>query len=260
MYNIKPKKYLGQHFLKDHNIARKIAASLTGHTGYHTVIEIGPGTGVLTRYLIEQDFDFWFIEIDNESVSYLQKTYPQISSHIIKDDFLKLLLEKHFKEKFAVIGNFPYNISSQIFFKILDYRHQIPEVVGMVQKEVAERLAANPGNKTYGKLTVLLKTYYDIEYLFTVEPHVFHPQPKVRSGVIRLKRNNTKQIPCDEQFYFQMVKQSFQNRRKTLRNALKAINLPEEIRSDPLLDKRAEQLDVSNFVELCQKIKKHWTR
>ena len=260
MYNVKPKKYLGQHFLKDQNIARKIASSLSGHLGYETVVEVGPGTGMLTRFLLDMDFDCWFIEIDNESVNYLQKTYPHISSQIIKDNFLKLSLSNYFTENFAVIGNFPYNISSQIFFKILDYRNQIPEIVGMVQKEVAERLSAQPGNKTYGKLTVLLKTFYDIEYLFTVEPHVFSPPPKVRSGVIRLKRNNTNKIPCDESFYFRVVKQSFQNRRKTLRNALKAINLPEEIKDYPLLDKRAEQLDVWDFIELCQKIEKHWTR
>lgn len=260
MQKVRPKKFLGQHFLKDHNIARKIVDSLTLHTGYSRVIEIGPGTGVLTKFLIDRDLDCWFVEIDRDSVSYLQDTYPQISSRIIQDDFLKLSLADYFTENTGLIGNFPYNISSQIFFKVLDNRHFIPEVVGMVQKEVAERLSAPPGNKTYGKLTVLLRTYYDIEYLFTVEPHVFNPPPKVKSAVIRLKRNNTKEIPCDEKFYFQLVKQSFQNRRKTLRNALKAINLPEEIKSDPLLSKRAEQLDVCDFVELCQNIKQHWSK
>jgi len=260
MQYVRPKKSLGQHFLKDQNIARKIVESLTMFTGYSKVVEIGPGTGVLTKSLIEKGVYSWFVEIDRDSVKYLKDTYPQISSRIIEDDFLKLSIPDHFPERFGLIGNFPYNISSQIFFKVLDNRNRIPEVVGMVQKEVAERLSAQSGNKTYGKLTVLLKTYYDIEYLFTVEPHVFIPPPKVKSAVIRLKRNNTAEIPCDEKFYFQLVKQSFQNRRKTLRNALKAINLPEEIKSDPLLNKRAEQLDVCDFIELCQKIKQHWSK
>ena len=260
MSEVRPKKYLGQHFLKDQNIAEKIASSLTGHMGYVNVLEIGPGTGILTKYLINENYHCRFIEIDKESVLFLKNKYPQIASDIIQDNFLKYSLQDLFKERFAIIGNFPYNISSQIFFKVLDYRDKIPEVVGMIQKEVADRLSADPGNKTYGKLTVLLKTYYDIEYLFTVGPQVFKPPPKVNSAVIRLKRNNRGQIPCNEAFYFQMVKQSFQNRRKTLRNALKGINLPSEIISDPILGKRAEQLNVDEFIVLCQTIERHWNK
>lgn len=242
---VRAKKFLGQHFLKDENIARQIAESLTGQTTH--VLEIGPGMGVLTKYLHANEFlDFHAIEIDSESVVYLHEHYPQL--HVIEGDFLALNLAELFSEPFAVIGNFPYNISSQILFKVFDNRNQIPEVVGMFQKEVAERVAAKPGSKTYGILSVLLSAFYDIEYLFTVHEHVFNPPPKVKSAVIRLKRNAVATLDCDEALFTRVVKIGFNQRRKTLRNALKQLgmgldNVPEE-----LLGKRAEQLSVAEFV------------
>lgn len=242
---VRAKKFLGQHFLKDENIARQIAESLTGQTTH--VLEIGPGMGVLTKYLhANESLDFHAIEIDSESVVYLHEHYPQL--HVIEGDFLALNLAELFSEPFAVIGNFPYNISSQILFKVFDNRNQIPEVVGMFQKEVAERVAAKPGSKTYGILSVLLSAFYDIEYLFTVHEHVFNPPPKVKSAVIRLKRNAVTTLDCDEALFTRVVKIGFNQRRKTLRNALKQLgmgldNVPEE-----LLGKRAEQLSVAEFV------------
>ncbi len=256
---VKPKKYLGQHFLKDKNIARKIVHSLTLHRAYRQVLEIGPGTGVLTEFLVKDErFTTSVIELDTVSVQYLQHHYPELKARIFSDDFLQTDLGEIMHEPFAVIGNFPYNISSQIFFKVLEIKNEVPEIVCMLQKEVADRLKSPPGSKAYGILSVLLQAYYDIEYLFTVEPGVFHPPPKVRSGVIRLKRNDTKQLKCDEKLFRRVVKQSFQTRRKTLRNALKPLNLPETIRRINVLDKRAEQLSVSDFVELTQKIEEAW--
>jgi len=256
---VKPKKYLGQHFLKDKNIARKIVHSLTLHRAYWQVLEIGPGTGVLTEFLVKDErFTTSVIELDTVSVQYLQHHYPELKARIFSDDFLQTDLGEIMHEPFAVIGNFPYNISSQIFFKVLEIKNEVPEIVCMLQKEVADRLKSPPGSKAYGILSVLLQAYYDIEYLFTVEPGVFHPPPKVRSGVIRLKRNDTKQLKCDEKLFRRVVKQSFQTRRKTLRNALKPLNLPETIRRINVLDKRAEQLSVSDFVELTQKIEEAW--
>lgn len=256
---VRPKKHLGQHFLKDKNIARKIVQSLTLHRAYQQVLEIGPGTGVLTEFLVKDErFTTSLIELDTESVQYLQQHYPQLKERIYSDDFLQTDLREIMPVPFAVIGNFPYNISSQIFFKVLDIKDEVPEIVCMLQKEVADRLKSPPGSKAYGILSVLLQAYYDIEYLFTVEPGVFHPPPKVRSGVIRLKRNDTKQLSCDEKLFRRVVKQSFQTRRKTLRNALKPLNLPETIRHINVLDKRAEQLSVSDFVELTQKIEEAW--
>ena len=250
---VRPKKHLGQHFLTDHDIAQRIVDSLTQHRAYEQVLEVGPGTGVLTQFLVrEERYRTTVMEIDHESVLYLQKHYPRLP--IIEQDFLKANLSELVYGPFAVIGNFPYNISSQIFFRILDERDRIPEVVGMLQKEVAERISAPPGNKTYGILSVLLQAYYTIEYLFTVEPHVFHPPPKVRSAVIRLQRNATQQLDCDEALFKKIVKQGFQNRRKTLRNALKPLNLPDHIRPAPVFDKRAEQLSVDDFVALTQLI------
>ncbi len=252
---VRAKKHLGQHFLKDEGIAHKIADSLTGHGGYRHVLEIGPGTGVLTKYLIQEYHDrLTLIELDTESVEYLKNHYPTDAFDLVSADFLKVPLPIKDKDPFAVIGNFPYNISSQIFFRVLELRDHVPEVVGMIQKEVAERLVSPPGNKQYGILSVLLQAYYDLEYLFTVEPHVFNPPPKVRSAVIRLKRNKTSALDCDEDLFRRVVKQGFQNRRKTLRNALKPLNLPlSEIEGD-VLAKRAEQLSVSDFVELTQKL------
>ena len=246
---VRAKKYLGQHFLKDENIARQIAESLTGSTKH--VLEIGPGMGVLTKYLYANaELDFHAIEIDTESVVYLHDHYPTL--HVIEGDFLALDLNELFCEPFAVIGNFPYNISSQILFKVYDNRNQIPEVVGMFQKEVAERVAAKPGSKTYGILSVLLTAFYDIEYLFTVHEHVFNPPPKVKSAVIRLRRNSTQALSCDEQLFTKVVKIGFNQRRKTLRNALKQLNMPLDKVPEPLLALRAEQLSVVDFVTITQ--------
>lgn len=248
---VKAKKYLGQHFLTDESIARRIAESLTGKV--KNVLEIGPGMGVLTKYLVDSpDLNFWVIEIDSESVVYLHDHYPQLN--VVEGDFLKLDVNTLFQDSFAVIGNFPYNISSQILFKVFESRNQVPEVVGMFQKEVAERVAAGPGSKTYGILSVLLSAFYDIEYLFTVHEHVFNPPPKVKSAVIRLQRNGVERLDCDEDLFVKVVKTGFNQRRKTMRNALKPLNLPLDTLPDDLLQKRAEQLSVSDFVLLTQKL------
>lgn len=246
---VRAKKHLGQHFLRDESIARQIAENLTGRA--NQVLEIGPGMGVLTKYVLAHgEYDFRAIEIDTESVVYLHEHYPSLQ--VIEGDFLKLDLSTLFGTSFAVIGNFPYNISSQILFKVYDNRNIIPEVVGMFQKEVAERVAAKPGSKTYGILSVLLTAFYDIEYLFTVHEHVFNPPPKVKSAVIRLCRNGVDSLGCDENLFTQVVKIGFNQRRKTLRNALKQIGLPLESVSDDLLSKRAEQLAVSDFVAITK--------
>lgn len=248
---VRAKKFLGQHFLKDENIARQIAESLTGQTTH--VLEIGPGMGVLTKYLhANEALDFHAIEIDTESVVYLHDHYPSL--HVIEGDFLALNLSELFSEPFAVIGNFPYNISSQILFKVFDNRNQIPEVVGMFQKEVAERVAAKPGSKTYGILSVLLSAFYDIEYLFTVHEHVFNPPPKVKSAVIRLKRNAVSALDCDEALFTKVVKIGFNQRRKTLRNALKQLNMNLEQVPAELLAMRAEQLTVEDFVAITKAV------
>jgi 16S rRNA (adenine1518-N6/adenine1519-N6)-dimethyltransferase len=248
---VRAKKALGQHFLKDENIALQIAESLTGLTPH--VLEIGPGMGVLTKYLYNREnIDFHAIEIDTESVEYLHAHYPSL--HVIEGDFLALDLSTLFAEPFAVIGNFPYNISSQILFKVFDNRNRIPEVVGMFQKEVAERVAAKPGSKTYGILSVLLSAFYNIEYLFTVHEHVFNPPPKVKSAVIRLTRNDVQNLDCDEKRFVQVVKTGFNQRRKTLRNALKPLNMSLDSVPDELLQKRAEQLSVADFVTLTNNL------
>lgn len=257
-YTVRPKKYLGQHFLKDHNIARNIVSALTGYKGYKNVLEIGPGMGVLSGLLLENEqYQTCLMEIDAESVVYLQEHYPQFKDNILHQDFLKADLSQLFKAPFAIIGNFPYNISSQIFFKILEEKEQVTEVVCMLQREVAQRISAPPGNKTYGILSVFLQAYYNIEYLFTVEPGVFKPPPKVKSAVIRLQRNDIPQLPCDEVLFRKVVKQGFQNRRKTLRNALKPINLPAPVRQLGIMDQRAEQLSVDAFVKLTNEIEQH---
>ena len=249
---VRAKKALGQHFLKDENIALQIADSLTGLTPH--VLEIGPGMGVLTKYLYNREnIDFHAIEIDTESVEYLHAHYPSL--HVIEGDFLALDLSTLFAEPFAVIGNFPYNISSQILFKVFDNRNCILEVVGMFQKEVAERVAAKPGSKTYGILSVLLSAFYNIEYLFTVHEHVFNPPPKVKSAVIRLTRNDTQQLGCDERLFVQVVKTGFNQRRKTLRNALKPLNMQLDAIPDEMLAKRAEQLSVQDFIFITNNIK-----
>jgi 16S rRNA (adenine1518-N6/adenine1519-N6)-dimethyltransferase len=255
MKQVRAKKHLGQHFLKDQQIADKIVKALTGHNNYKKLIEIGPGTGVLTDILLEDNqYDALFWDVDRDSIAYLKEKHPSQTDRFILADFLHQRIEDYFKEPFGVIGNFPYNISSQIFFKVLDYRHQIPEVVGMIQKEVAERIAAPPGSKTYGILSVLLQDYYKVEYLFSVPPNVFNPPPKVTSGVIRLIRNEVQQLDCDEKLFFRVVKQGFNNRRKTLRNALKPLGLADEVKELSILDKRAEQLGVDDFVELTKAI------
>lgn len=250
---VRPKKQLGQHFLHDQRIARNIVNALTGWKGYEQVLEVGPGMGVLTQYLIaDGKYPLQLVELDSESVVYLKEHYATLEGRVHHADFLKLNLGELMEGSFALIGNFPYNISSQIFFKVLEYRQQIPEVVGMVQKEVAQRIAEPPGSKTYGILSVLLQAFYDIEYLFTVGPGVFTPPPKVQSAVLRLKRNERQALPCNEKLFFAVVKQAFGTRRKTLRNALKSLNLPEPVQQWPLLDKRAEQLSVEDFISITQ--------
>ncbi|MEI6047538.1 MAG: 16S rRNA (adenine(1518)-N(6)/adenine(1519)-N(6))-dimethyltransferase RsmA [Bacteroidota bacterium] len=250
MSRVQPKKRLGQHFLKDTEIARKIAFSLTG-TGYNSVLEIGPGMGILTGYLMEREFsDFRVIEIDNESVHYLQTNFPELKN-IIRGDFLSMDIDAYFPEKTAIIGNFPYNISTQIFFKALKHREKVVEIAGMLQKEVAERICAGPGSKTYGILSVLLQAFYKAEYLFTVQEHVFSPPPKVKSGVIRLIRNDVKNLDCNEILFFRVVKACFNQRRKTLRNSVRAAF---ELKRDDYFEfsLRPEQLSVNQFVQLTR--------
>jgi 16S rRNA (adenine1518-N6/adenine1519-N6)-dimethyltransferase len=254
---VRPKKFLGQHFLKDKNIALRIVESLLLVKGTNHVVEIGPGTGVLTQYLLSNpDIDLQVVEIDRESVTYLTEHYPHLKDKIISSDFLNLELDKQFVNNLIIIGNFPYNISSQIFFRILDHRNQVSQVVCMIQKEVADRIAEKEGSKTYGILSVLLQTFYNIEYLFKVPPGVFFPPPKVMSAVIRLVRNQRDKLGCDESLYKKVVKQAFQNRRKTLRNALKSLNLPTSIYKLDIMDKRAEQLSVDQFINLTIEIEK----
>jgi len=250
MSYVQPKKNLGQHFLKDEGIARKIAESLTG-VGYNTVLEIGPGMGVLTTFLMERRFpDFRVIEIDNESVHFLQANFPDLKN-IIRGDFLSMDIDAEFTEKFGIIGNFPYNISTQILFKVLKHREKVVEVAGMLQKEVAERICAGPGSRTYGIMSVLLQAFYSAEYLFTVPEYVFSPPPKVKSGVIRLIRNDVKNLDCDEVLFFRVVKSCFNQRRKTLRNSVRAAF---ELKRDDYHEfgNRPEQLSVDQFVELTR--------
>ncbi|MEY2792904.1 MAG: rRNA ((1518)-N(6)/adenine(1519)-N(6))-dimethyltransferase [Bacteroidota bacterium] len=249
MQQVRAKKNLGQHFLNDLGAAQAIVDGLQPEGRYKEVLEIGPGMGVLTQFLVKKtEYTTHLIEIDTESVAYLRKNYLEFTGpRLIEGDFLRYPLEKIFEDRpFAIVGNFPYFISTQIFFRILDYKDQCVEVVGMLQKEVAVRLAAKPGNKDYGILSVLLQAYYDIEYLFSLGPEVFTPPPKVNSGVIRLKRNFDKKLDCDPKKFKSLVKMAFNQRRKTLRNALRAVQLPDH----PLLSKRAEQLSVADFVEL----------
>jgi len=254
MDKVKAKKHLGQHFLNDENIARKIADALSLE-GYNKVIEIGPGMGVLTKYLLEKDTETWVIEIDTESVAYLQTHYSKLHNKILSEDFLKFNLTQVFgQEPFAIIGNFPYNISTQIVFKALEMRDQIPEFAGMFQKEVAERICEPKGSKAYGILSVLTQAFYDTEYLFTVSENVFTPPPKVKSGVMRMRRKANYKLPCNEKLFFNVVKTAFNQRRKTLRNSLKTFNLSEEFRADPFLDLRPEQVSVEQFIELTLKI------
>lgn len=254
MDKVKAKKHLGQHFLKDESIAQDIADSLTLQ-GYDKVLEIGPGMGVLTKYLLQKDIETFVIEIDTESVAYLNAHYPKLHGHIVSEDFLKYnILNTMGDSPFAIIGNYPYNISSQIVFRTLEMRDRIPEFSGMFQKEVAERICEKKGSKTYGILSVLVQAFYDAEYLFTVPEHVFNPPPKVKSGVLRLRRKENYRLPVDEKMFFGVVKAAFNQRRKTLRNSLKSYINSDILKEDTIFDLRPEQLSVEQFITLTQKL------
>ena len=251
MQQVRAKKFLGQHFLKDLSVAQRIAETITEGR----VLEIGPGMGVLTQYLLKNpNLQTTAIEIDRESVAYLKEWYPEL--HLIEGDFLKLDLSIIYPDgEFCVIGNYPYNISSQIFFKVLDHKDRIPVCSGMIQKEVAERIASKPGKKAYGILSVLLQAYYDIEYLFTVDEHVFNPPPKVKSAVIRMTRNSRQGLGCDETLFKNVVKTAFNQRRKQMRNSLMGlVGKDNPILNDPIFTKRPEQLSVEEFISLTQLI------
>lgn len=251
---VRAKKFLGQHFLKDEQIAKKISDTLTLQ-GYSHILEIGPGMGVLTKYLLEKGKEVIALELDRESVTYLQHHFLNTSLKIIEADFLKYDLAALFgSSQVAITGNFPYNISTQIVFKAIEFRNQVPEFTGMFQKEVAERICSKEGSKTYGILSVLVQAFYNTEYLFTVPPTVFTPPPKVESGVIRLIRKKHIDLPCDEKFLFKVVKTGFQQRRKTLRNSLKSFNVSDKLKEDSIFGMRPEQLSVDQFIELTQKL------
>ena len=260
---VRAKKHLGQHFLKDENIASKIADTLS-YEGYEHLVEIGPGTGILTKYLLAKPVHLLALDLDRESIDYLNTSFlkeeAELSGRkekfeIVQGDFLKFDLLSHFgNNAFAVIGNFPYNISSQILFKVLELRSIIPEFAGMFQKEVAERICAGPGSKTYGILSVLTQAFYSTEYLFSVSPGVFSPPPKVESGVIRLQRRENYMLPCDEAMFFRVVKTAFNQRRKTLRNSLKAFDLSDNLKEDAIFGRRPEELAVADFTALTEKI------
>lgn len=245
--NVRAKKHLGQHFLTDENIALKIVEGLS-FEDYNKVLEVGPGTGVLTKYLLERNVQLFLAEIDTESIDYLKQNYLKLSENNFVGDFLKTDFSYTNGEQLAIIGNFPYNISSQILFKIVDHFQQIPEMVGMFQKEVAERTAAVPRTKDYGILSVLVQAYYDVKYLFTVHENVFNPPPKVKSGVIRLTRNPKPGLEGNEILLKQIVKAGFNQRRKKLSNALKILNIPEALKTHEFMDKRAEELLVEDFI------------
>lgn len=260
---VTPKKHLGQHFLKDENIAKKIADSLS-YKNFHKIVEIGPGTGVLTKFLLEKEQNLTVFEIDSESVVYLQNDFPKEhlllntskeKFEILEMDFLKSNLQHQFgNNQIGVIGNYPYNISTQIVFKILEYRSVVEEFSGMFQKEVAERIAEKKGSKAYGILSVLTQAFYDVDYLFTVPPSVFNPPPKVDSGVIRCIRKQNFTLPVDEKLFFRVVKTAFNQRRKMLRSSLKSLNLSQSLKEEPIFAMRPEQLSVDEFIVLTQKI------
>lgn len=260
---VKAKKHLGQHFLTDEDIAHKIATTLT-FKGYKNVIEIGPGTGVLTKYLLKEPIDLVAMDLDSESIVYLNHSFllehPEFIGRknkfrVLEADFLKYDVSSLFREEqFAITGNFPYNISTQIVFKLIELKHLVPEFTGMFQKEVAARICEKEGNKTYGIMSVLVQASYDAEYLFTVPPTVFNPPPKVESGVIRLTRKENQHIGCDEKLLFKVVKTAFNQRRKTLRNSLKTFTLSDSLKEDTIFDKRPEQLSVADFIELTNTI------
>ncbi|MEM7087305.1 MAG: 16S rRNA (adenine(1518)-N(6)/adenine(1519)-N(6))-dimethyltransferase RsmA [Bacteroidota bacterium] len=251
---VRAKKHLGQHFLTDESVAEKIANTLS-LVGYDNVLEIGPGTGVLTKYLLQSPVQLVAMEVDWDSIAYLNENYAQPHLEVIEADFLKFDLSLLFKDApFAITGNFPYNISTQIVFKTLEYRDRIPEFTGMFQKEVAKRICEKKGSKTYGILSVLTQAFYDTEYLFTVPPGVFNPPPKVDSGVLRLTRKDDYSLPCSEQMLFKVVKTAFQQRRKTLRNSLKTFQLSDKLKEDAIFGQRPEQLSVQDFIELTLKL------
>lgn len=266
---VKPKKFLGQHFLKDLQVAQDIADTVDACPAL-PVLEVGPGMGVLTQYLLKKDRPLKVVELDFESVAYLRENFPQLGDHIIEQDFLKMDLRQLFDgQPFVLTGNYPYNISSQIFFKMLDYKDLIPCCTGMIQKEVAERIAAGPGSKTYGILSVLIQAWYSVEYLFTVHEHVFNPPPKVKSAVIRMTRNSTTDLGCNERLFKQVVKTTFNQRRKVLRNSIRPVladadhkarqegRLPKdhaEFLSAEIFGRRPEQLSVADFINLTNAI------
>ena len=254
---VKPKKFLGQHFLKDLKVAQDIADTVDSQPEL-SVREVGPGMGVFTQFLVKKERIVKVVEVDYESVAYLREAFPSLEDHIIEDDFLKMNLNRTFDgNPFVLTGNYPYNISSQIFFKMLDNKELIPCCTGMIQKEVAERIAAGPGSKTYGILSVLIQAWYEVEYLFTVSEHVFNPPPKVKSAVIRMTRNQTRDLGCNEKLFKQVVKTTFNQRRKTLRNSIKPILGKESsILQDEIFNKRPEQLSVQQFVELTNMVEK----
>ncbi|WP_315016151.1 16S rRNA (adenine(1518)-N(6)/adenine(1519)-N(6))-dimethyltransferase RsmA [Capnocytophaga leadbetteri] len=250
---VKAKKHLGQHFLKDLNIAQKIADTLS-LANYKKVVEIGAGMGVLTQFLLKKDTEVYVVEIDKESVAYLEAHYPELRGKIIADDFLKYDIAGYLREPFAIIGNFPYNISTQIVFKLLELRDYVPEFSGMFQKEVAERICEREGSKTYGILSVLVQAFYEATYLFTVSEGVFNPPPKVKSGVLRLVRKPNYHLDCDEALFFTIVKTAFNQRRKTLRNSLKPLLTNESLKKNSIFDKRPEQLPWQDFVFITKEI------
>ena len=250
---VKAKKHLGQHFLKDLNIAQKIADTLS-LANYKKVVEIGAGMGVLTQFLLKKDIEVYVVEIDKESVAYLEAHYPELRGKIIADDFLKYDIAGYLREPFAIIGNFPYNISTQIVFKLLELRDYVPEFSGMFQKEVAERICEHEGSKTYGILSVLVQAFYEATYLFTVSEGVFNPPPKVKSGVLRLVRKPNYHLDCDEAPFFTIVKMAFNQRRKTLRNSLKSLLTNESLKKNSIFDKRPEQLPWQDFVFITKEI------
>ena len=272
---VKPKKFLGQHFLTDLGIARDIADTIDACPDI-PVLEVGPGMGVMTQYLVQKPRTVKVVEIDYESVSFLREKFPSLEENIIEDDFLKMHLENVFQgQSFVLTGNYPYNISSQIFFKMLDYKDLIPCCTGMIQKEVAERIAAAPGNKSYGILSVLIQAWYSVEYLFTVHEHVFNPPPKVKSAVIRMTRNSTTSLGCDEQLFKRLVKTTFNQRRKTLRNNIRPLlgeldtqcakegfPIPDHstLLQDPIFNQRPEQLSVQQFIALTNRVSDEYKR
>jgi len=260
MAMVRAKKYLGQHFLNDRNAARKIVDALKPSLGFRQVLEVGPGMGVLSDFLLQKKaFETFLIDVDGESVSFLAERYPELDGRLMHGDFLALDFNALFTDKMAVIGNFPYNISSQILFKVLEERGRVVQMVGMFQKEVAERCTASPGSKAYGILSVLLRAYYDVEYLFTVKPGAFHPPPKVLSAVISIVRNARRTLSCDERLFWKVVKAAFNQRRKTLRNALSAIVPKEKMGGNPIYELRAERLSVADFEALTNEIQEMLT-